>query len=101
MAKKSIIVREKKRISLIKKFYSRRMVLKKIISSKICSENKKWKAIISLQNLPRNSSICRHRNRCNYTGRSRGYLRKFGLSRIKFREFAVRGDIPGLRKSSW
>ncbi len=101
MAKKSIIAREKKRLLLINKFYVLRKKLKKIISSKNYTEHDKWQAIIKLQSLPRNSSISRHRNRCFQTGRSRGYLRKFGLSRIKFREFAVNGNIPGLKKSSW
>ncbi len=101
MTKKSIIAREKKRLILIKKYFSIRLKLKKIISSNKYSDKEKWLANVKLQNLPRNSSICRHRNRCIQTGRSRGYLRKFGLSRIKFRELAVKGDIPGLRKSSW
>ncbi len=101
MAKKSIIAREKKRSLLIKKYFNKRLKLRKIISGKNFSKNEKWNAIVSLQSLPKDSCICRHRNRCIITGRSKGYLRKFGLSRIKFREFAVRGDIPGLKKSSW
>ncbi len=101
MTKKSIIVRERKRFFLINKYFLIRKKLKKIISSNKFSDEEKWLANVKLQNLPRNSSMCRHRNRCLQTGRSRGYLRKFGLSRIKFRELAVKGDIPGLRKSSW
>lgn len=101
MTKKSIIEREKKRSFLIKKFYWKRIKLKKIISNVNVSNKNRWKAIIKLQSLPRNSSFIRKRNRCIQTGRPHGYLRKFGLSRIKFREFAVRGDIPGLKKSSW
>ncbi len=101
MTKKSIIARENKRSFLIKKFFLKRKGLKKIISSNKTSSKDRWKSIIKLQNLPRNSSIVRHRNRCKLTGRPHAYLRKFGLSRIKFREFAVKGYIPGLRKSSW
>ncbi len=101
MTKKSIIAREKKRTILIKKFYLIRKKLKKIISNNKSSSSERWKAIIKLQSLPRDSSFIRHRNRCLYTGRPHAYLRRFGLSRIKFREFAVRGDIPGLKKSSW
>ncbi len=101
MSKKSIIIREFKRVLLIKKFFLKRLKLKKIISSIKSSNKERWKAIVKLQSFPRNSSICRHRNRCKLTGRPHGYLRKFGLSRIKFREFAVNGDIPGLKKASW
>ncbi len=101
MTKKSIIARENKRIKLIKKYYDKKIKLKNIISNKKSSGKQRWNALIKLQSLPRNSSICRHRNRCILTGRSHGFLRKFGLSRIKFREFAVKGDIPGLKKSSW
>ncbi len=101
MSKKSIIMREKKRIFLIKKFFLIRLKLRKIICDKNSSYEDKWKASIKLQSLPRDSNICRHRNRCSQTGRANGYIRKFGLSRIKFREFAARGDIPGLKKSSW
>ncbi len=101
MTKKSIIIREYKRSILIKKFFLKRLKLKKIISSIKSSNKERWKAIVKLQSLPKNSSICRHRNRCKLTGRPHGYLRRFGLSRIKFREFAVNGDIPGLKKSSW
>ncbi len=101
MTKKSIIERENKRKILIKKFYNKRIKLKKIISNININSKDRWKAIIKLQSLSRNSSIVRHRNRCIQTGRSHGYLRKFGLSRIKFREFAVKGYIPGLKKSSW
>ncbi len=101
MTKKSIIARENKRSFLIKKFFFKRKELKKIISSNKTSNIKRWKAIVKLQSLPRNSSVVRHRNRCKLTGRPHAYLRKFGLSRLKFREFAVKGYIPGLKKSSW
>ncbi len=101
MTKKSIIARENKRSYLVKKFYFQRIKLKKIISSSKTSNKDRWKAIIKLQSLPRDSSIVRRRNRCKLTGRPHAFLRKFGLSRIKFREFAIKGYIPGLRKSSW
>ncbi len=101
MAKKSIIIREKKRKFLINKFFKKRVYLKKIISNLNTSNLDRWKSIVKLQSLPRDSSYVRSRNRCNITGRSYSYMRKFGLSRIKFREFACKGYIPGLKKSSW
>ncbi|ARC54938.1 30S ribosomal protein S14 [Candidatus Riesia sp. GBBU] len=101
MSKKSTQERNKKRIRLVKKFFSRREKLKFIISNIRSSKEDKWNAMINLQKLPRDSSPCRLRNRCKITGRSNGFLRKFGLSRIKLRELAMKGEIPGLRKSSW
>ncbi len=101
MTKKSVIIREKKRRILIKKYYLKRLKLKKMISNHRTSNIDRWKYIVKLQNLPKNSSYIRSRNRCLLTGRPHSYLRRFGLSRIKFREFAVKGDIPGLKKSSW
>ena len=61
----------------------------------------RWEAQVALQKLPRNSSPSRLKSRCEVTGRSRGYMRKFGLSRITFREMAAQGLLPGIRKSSW
>ncbi len=101
MTKKSIIIREKKRKFLINKYFKIRLNLKKKISSSKTSSFNRWKAIIKLQLLPRDSSYIRSKNRCAITGRPHGFLRKFGLSRIKFREFACKGYIPGLKKSSW
>ncbi len=101
MTKKSIIMREKKRRFLINKYFRKRLTLKKIISNNKTSNVNRWKAIIKLQLLPKDSSYIRSKNRCIITGRPHGYLRKFGLSRIKFREFASKGYIPGLKKSSW
>lgn len=101
MTKKSIKIRELKRIYLAKKFFKKRNMLKKIISNINTSDNKRWKTILKLQTLPRDSSLSRQRNRCLITGRPHAYIRKFGLSRIKVREAAMRGEIPGLRKSSW
>ena len=89
MAKKSWIAREKKRKYLVEKYAEKRKALKKAGD---------WEG---LQKLPRNSSPVRMRNRCRLTGRARGYIRRFGLSRIAFRDMARAGIIPGVRKSSW
>ncbi|AAO27160.1 30S ribosomal protein S14 [Buchnera aphidicola str. Bp (Baizongia pistaciae)] len=101
MAKQSMKAREVKRIKLAKKFYSRREHLKSIISDLSVLEQDRWKAVLKLQTFPRDSSPIRQRNRCSQTGRPHAFLRKFGLSRIKVREAAMRGEIPGLKKSSW
>jgi small subunit ribosomal protein S14 len=101
MAKKSMIAREAKRMALIKKFDTKRKALKEAIRSPNSSFEEKENAQLQLQKLPRNSSKSRLRNRCNLTGRPHGYYRKFGLSRNKLREAAMRGDIPGLTKASW
>ncbi len=89
MAKKSWIARERKRARTVAKYAERRRRLK---------EAGDWEG---LQRLPRDASPVRMRNRCALTGRSRGYLRAFGVSRIAFREMARAGLIPGIRKSSW
>lgn len=101
MAKESMKARNEKRVKLAKKFFVKRMELKSIISNVNTSEEDRWKAVLKLQKLPRDSSPSRQRNRCRQTGRPHGFLRKFGLSRIKVRERAMRGEIPGLKKSSW
>ncbi|QJC30457.1 30S ribosomal protein S14 [Enterobacteriaceae endosymbiont of Neohaemonia nigricornis] len=101
MAKESIKARENKRIKLCKKFFLRRKKLKQIISNIKVTDKMRWDAVFKLQSLPRDSSFSRQRNRCKLTGRPHAYLRKFGLSRIKLREAAMKGDIPGLRKASW
>ena len=101
MAKQSMKAREAKRSKLVVKFAEKRAELKTIISSITASEEEKWEAVLKLQSLPRDSSKSRARNRCNVTGRPHGYLRKFGMSRIKVREAAMRGEIPGLTKASW
>lgn len=101
MAKLSSIQKNHSRSILINRLKAKRQALKdKIKNKKISLEER-----ISLQNklneLPRNSSYIRHRNRCELTGRSRGVYRKFGLSRIKIRELSMTGDLPGVVKSSW
>jgi len=101
MAKKSMIAREVKRTTLIKKFEIKRRELKEIIRSPNTSFEEKESAQLQLQKLPRDSSKSRLRNRCNLTGRPHGYYRKFGLSRNKLREATMRGDVPGLSKASW
>ncbi|ADV33606.1 30S ribosomal protein S14 [Candidatus Blochmanniella vafra str. BVAF] len=101
MPKESVKARDKKRLKLINKYYARRLFLKKIIVSHNATNEDKWNAMLKLQTLPRDSSPSRLRNRCKQTGRPHAFLRKFGLSRIKVREAAMRGEIPGLRKSSW
>jgi small subunit ribosomal protein S14 len=101
MAKKSMIAREVKRASLIKKFDTKRKALKEMVRSPNTSFEDKENAQLQLQKLPRDSSKSRLRNRCNLTGRPHGYYRKFGLSRNKLREAAMRGDVPGLTKASW
>ncbi len=101
MAKLSSIQKNNSRSVLINRLKAKRKALKdKIKNKKISLEER-----ISLQNklneLPRNSSYIRHRNRCELTGRPRGVYRKFGLSRIKIRELSMTGDLPGVVKSSW
>ena len=100
MAKQSMKAREAKRAKLVVKFAEKRAALKAIISGITATEEEKWDAVLVLQSLPRDSSPSRARNRCNITGRPHGYLRKFGMSRIKTREAAMRGEIPGLSRAS-
>lgn len=101
MAKKSMVERELKRAQLVEKYAARRAELKAIIQSVNASEEERFDAQLKLQSLPRDSSPVRKRNRCRITGRPHGYYNKFGLGRNKLREAAMRGDIPGLTKSSW
>jgi small subunit ribosomal protein S14 len=100
MAKNSMKAREDKRAKLVAQFAEKRAALKAIISGVETSDEDRWEAVLKLQALPRDSSPSRQRNRCNITGRPHGYLRKFGMSRIKTREAAMRGEIPGLNKAS-
>lgn len=101
MAKTSVIEREKKREKLRKKFAAKREQLKTILQDTSVNDDEKWVARQKLADLPRNSSPVRRRNRCRLTGRPRGNYRKFGISRSMLRIFAMRGEIPGLTKSSW
>jgi len=101
MAKMAVINREQKRRDTVKKFAAKRAELLAAISNMKISEEERSIARLKLQALPRNSSPVRLRNRCALTGRPRGTYRKFGLGRIKVREFAMRGEIPGIVKASW
>ncbi|MEP6946912.1 MAG: 30S ribosomal protein S14 [Acidobacteriota bacterium] len=101
MAKISKIVMNERRKDKVKLFASRRAEAKKIISNPKSSPEEVDAAVIKLQKMPRDASPIRVRNRCSQTGRSRGFLRKFGVSRIALRELALAGQIPGVTKSSW
>ncbi|TKB49547.1 30S ribosomal protein S14 [Ferrimonas aestuarii] len=101
MAKVSMKQREVKRAKLVAKYAEKRAALKAIINDVNSTDEARWDAVLKLQQLPRDSSASRQRNRCNITGRPHGVLRKFGLSRIKLREAAMRGEVPGLKKASW
>ena len=89
MAKESVKARQRKRLKMVDKYAEKRAALK---------EAGDWKA---LDELPKNSSKVRLKNRCQLTGRPRGYIRYFGLSRVTFRDMALAGKIPGVRKASW
>ncbi|MAP56156.1 MAG: 30S ribosomal protein S14 [SAR202 cluster bacterium] len=100
MAKKSAIARNKKRIRMVEKYSEIRNELKDIANSSKSSFEEKMEARRKLDLLPKNSSPVRVRNRCQKTGRPRGYMRFFGLSRISMRDLALRGHLPGIRKGS-
>lgn len=101
MAKISKVVKNNKRKKKVALYAERRAALKKIISSPASSIEQIDEAVMKLQKFPRDASPIRVRNRCSQTGRSRGFLRKFGMSRIALRELALEGQIPGVTKSSW
>jgi small subunit ribosomal protein S14 len=101
MAKVSMVQREKKRAQTVAKFALKRAALKAVISDVEASDEDRWEAIQKLQQLPRDASPVRQRNRCRITGRPHGVYRKFGLCRNKLREAAMRGEVPGLVKASW
>ena len=101
MAKTSSVYRNLKRAKMAEKFASRRNKLKKIVMDKTISPEERFQATLKLAEMPRNSAKIRFRNRCKITGRPKGYMRVFGLSRIQFREMASKGLIPGVKKASW
>lgn len=101
MAKISKVVKNQKRKKMVAQYAERRAELKRIINNPESSPEEVDEAVIKLQKMPRDASPVRVRNRCSQTGRSRGYLRKFGVSRIALRELALQGQIPGVVKSSW
>jgi small subunit ribosomal protein S14 len=101
MAKISKVVKNEKRKKTVAKYATKRAELKKIINNPQSSIEEVDAAVLKLQELPRNASPTRVRNRCSLTGRPRGFLRKFGMSRVTFRELSLKGQIPGVTKSSW
>ena len=101
MAKLSMINRDIKRVKTAEKFAAKRAALKAVIDDSSKSDEDRYEARLKLQQLPRNASPTRQRNRCAITGRSRGVFRKFGLGRMKLRELAMKGEIPGMTKASW
>jgi small subunit ribosomal protein S14 len=101
MAKTSAMVRNQKRIKLAARYNEERKRLKAIISDLQAGPVDKQQAMKKLQALPRNASPTRVRNRCQMSGRPRAFVRRFGLSRIAFRDMALEGKIPGVRKASW
>lgn len=101
MAKRSSIVKEKRRERLVKLKWDKRQALKAKALNPDLSEEERQDARTALNKMPRDSSPTRLRNRCEMTGRARGFLRKFRLSRLSFREMAHSGHIPGITKASW
>jgi small subunit ribosomal protein S14 len=104
MAKESMKARERKRERMVIQYAKKRAVLTKILKSADNSEEAtqaKWDAMMAIQKLPANGARVRVHNRCGITGRPRGYMRQFGLSRVTFREMALSGKIPGVKKASW
>ena len=101
MAKTSVVNRDKKRRLMVKKYAKKRAELLAITGNVKISEEERQRARRKLEQLPRDSSPTRLRNRCTLTGRPRGVFRKFGLGRNKLREIAMRGEIPGVVKASW
>lgn len=101
MAKISKVVHNQRRREKVALFRERRLAAKKIINDPKSSPEQVDAAVITLQKMPRDASPIRVRNRCSQTGRTRGYLRKFGVSRIAMRKLALEGQIPGVVKSSW
>lgn len=101
MAKISMIEREKKRAKTVQRYAAKRADLKARIADLSLSDEERWNAQVQFQKLPRDASPVRQQRRCNLTGRPHAVYRKFGLCRNKLREAAMRGDIPGLVKSSW
>ena len=101
MAKKSMIAKNEQRKEIVARYAERRAELKKIIKNPNTSDEDRIEAQLELNRQPRDASPVRVRNRDAADGRPRGYLRKFGLSRVRVREMAHRGELPGVRKSSW
>ena len=101
MAKKSKIARNQQRQEVVDRYAAKRLELKKALVSPTSTDEEREAARIGLQKLPRNASPVRLRNRDVIDGRPRGHLSKFGISRVRFRDMAHRGELPGITKSSW
>ena len=101
MAKLCMTKREEKRRKMVEKFKAKRLALNEIINNASASREDRAEARSKLQNLPRNSSPVRLRNRCALTGRPRGVYSKFGIARGKLRELMLAGEVPGITKASW
>ncbi len=101
MAKKSMVLREQKRLKIVQRYAKKRAALKAVIQSPSSTDDQRHDALQKLQALPRDASPSRLRSRCAITGRTRGFYQKFGLGRSKLREQAMAGNIPGLAKASW
>ena len=101
MAKLAVINRNEKRKKLVARFAKKRELLQAIIDDPKASDEARYEARLKIQSFPRNSNKTRLRNRCALTGRPRGVYSKFGLGRNKLREYAMRGEIPGIVKASW
>jgi small subunit ribosomal protein S14 len=101
MAKTSKVVKNNMRKKTVLVFAAKRAELKKTIMHPDSTPEQVEKAVMQLQKMPRNACPVRVRNRCSQTGRPRGYLRKFGISRVALRDLALKGQIPGVVKSSW
>ena len=101
MSKVVLVLRDQKRRRTVKKFAAKRAQLLATINDQKISPEERYEARLKLQKLPRNASPVRLRNRCALTGRPRGVFRKFGLGRLKLRDIAMRGEIPGVIKASW
>ena len=99
MAKESMKAREVRRAKLVAKYAAKRAALKKIVRTG--DPDEAYEAARKLQDIPRNANPIRLHNRCSMTGRPKGYMRQFGISRIQFREMASNGLIPGVKKASW
>jgi small subunit ribosomal protein S14 len=95
MAKESMKAKQRKKIRMAAKYADKRAELR------TAANDGDWDAMLALQKLPKNSMKIRVHNRCGLTGRPRGYMRQFGISRVTFREMALAGKIPGIRKASW
>lgn len=101
MAKLSMINRDVKRVKTAEKYAAKRAALKAIVEDSSKTDEERYEARLKIQQLPRNASPTRQRNRCVITGRARGVFSKFGLGRMKLRELAMKGEIPGMTKASW